>query len=173
MRRAAAVMTAAGAVLWVASLAAQGKPNFAGKWTPDTEKNAAAMSAMGGGGGGGRGGGRGGGMMGGGDMTISQDATSITIERTGGRGNAQPITYKLDGSEQSVQTGRGGESKVKASWDGNTIVIETTSDFNGNTRTTKAVYSMEGDELVIATTQPPRGGQGEAMTRKVYYKKAG
>jgi hypothetical protein len=165
MRRGSAIISAAAAVLWVASVAAQGKPNFAGKWTPDTEKNASATS----GGGGGRMGGRMGGMMG--DVTITQDASSITIERSGGRGNAQPVTYKLDGSEQSVQMGRGGEAKVKASWDGNTIVIETTRDFNGNTMTTKDVYSLEGGELVIASTRPGRGG-GEPTTTKLYYKKA-
>jgi hypothetical protein len=43
--------------------------------------------------------------------------------------------------------------------------------FNENTVTTKAVYSMEGENLVIATTSPPRGG-GEPVTRKQYYTKA-
>jgi hypothetical protein len=163
MRRAAVLMSAAALVLFTAGLSAQGKPNFAGKWTPDTEKNAAAM---GGGGGGGRGGRMGGG---GGEMTITQDANKLTIERTGGRG-AQTSTYTLDGSEQTVQMGQA-EGKVKASWEGNTIVIETTIDRGNGPTTTKAVYSMEGDELVVATTRPGRGG-GEPMTTKLYYKKA-
>jgi hypothetical protein len=165
MRRAAVLMSAAALVLFTAGLSAQGKPNFAGSWAPDAEKNAAAMGAGGGGGGG-----RGGRMGGGGNMTITQDATSITIERTGGRGNAQPQTYKLDGSEQTVQMGQS-EAKVKASWEGNTIVIETTVDRGNGPSTTKAVYSMEGDELVVATTRPGRGG-GEPTTSKLYYKKA-
>jgi hypothetical protein len=64
---------------------------------------------------------------------------------------------------------RGGQAKVKAKWDDSKtkIVIETTS-ANG---TQKQEYSIEGDWLVITNTGPPRGG-GDAVTTKLYYRKA-
>src|SRR5215472_2631743 len=93
MRRAAAVLSTAAMVMFAVSVFAQA-PNFSGKWTADAEKNAAAMA---GGGGGGRtgGGGRG---MGGGDMTITQDGKTLTIERQGANGATKTV-YNLDGSD--------------------------------------------------------------------------
>ena len=161
-------MSVMAVLLWATAAYAQ-KPNFSGKWTVDAEKTAAANpNAMaGGGGGGGRGGGRGGG---GGDMTITQDATTLKIERTMGQ-NAVTMTYKLDGSESKNSVmGRGGEATEQVShakWEGNTIVITTTT-ANGEQ---KSVYSMDGADLKVATTNPPRQG-GEATTRTTVYKKA-
>lgn len=167
MKRVSAVLGAAAVVLWAAGAFAQAKPDLSGSWTLDQEKTAAANpSAGGGGGGGGR---RGGGGGGGGAMTIKQDATSITIE-TQGRQGPQSTTYKLDGSEVQVPGGRGGAATAKAMVEGNTIVINTTRQMQDNTITTKAVYSMEGEWLVVATTSPGRDG-GEPTTFKRYYKK--
>ncbi len=160
MKRVSAVLSAAAVVLWVAGVAAQAKPNFAGTWTLDAEKTAAA------GGGAGGGGGRGGG---GGGMTIAHDATSFTL--TAGREGAQPVVYKLDGSDTQVPMGRGGTATAKAMWEGNTIVVSTTRDMQGTMITTKSVYSMEGDWLVVSVTAPPRGG-GDPTTTKRYYKKS-
>jgi hypothetical protein len=155
----------AAAVLWATTASAQNKPNFSGKWQLDAEKTAAA-NPQGAGGGGGRGGGRGGGGMG--PMSITQSAADLTIERETPQG-AMTTAYKLDGSTQTVTMGQG-EAQVKAMWEGATLVIETTRQMGGNTVTTKAVYAMEGEYLVVATTSPPRGG-GEPVTRKQYYKK--
>jgi hypothetical protein len=148
-------------VLWATAASAQDKPDFAGKWQLDAEKTAAANP----GGGGGRGG-RGGGT---GPVTLTVDAGSLTVERETPQG-AMKTTYKLDGTETTVMMGQG-EAKAKAKWEGSTIVIETTRMFNENTVTTRTVYSMEGENLVIATTSPPRGG-GEPVTRKQYFTKA-
>jgi hypothetical protein len=144
-------------LLAAASAFAQG--NFSGKWAPDTEKNPAPAQ--------GGGGGRGGGMMG--PMTITQTATEFTIERETPNG-AQKTTYKLDGSEQTVTMGQG-EAKVTAKMAGNTITVSQTTDRGNGPSTTTIVYSMEGANLVVATTRPGRGG-GEPTTNKVYYKKA-
>jgi hypothetical protein len=156
-------------------LLAQAKPNFSGKWAMDAEKTTAANPAPAGGaagGGGGRGGAGGGGGArgggGGGTFELKQDATSLT-RITEGQNGPMETKYTLDGQAHDVTMGQG-TAKVTAKVDGATIVIETTRDNNGTPSTSKAVYSMEGDWLVIATTQPPRGG-GEATTRKVYYKK--
>jgi hypothetical protein len=147
----------AAVVLMATSVFAQ-TPNFAGKWTPDAEKNQAA------GGGGGRGGG---GRMGGGggDMTITQDAKQLVIARTTPNGETK-TTYNLDGSESKNQMmGRGGqamEQVSKAKFEGNKLVITTTT---ANGESTASWY-MEGDHLVNERT----GGQGNVI--KTYYKKA-
>jgi hypothetical protein len=161
MKRATAVLSTAAVVLWAAGVFAQAKPDFSGTWALDAEKTAAEGGAAGG-----ARGGRGGG---GGAMTLKQDATSLT--RTAGREGAQPVVFKLDGSETQVPMGRGGMmATAKAMWEANTIVITTTRDMQGTMVTTKEVYSMEGDWLVVATTAPPRGG-GDPTTTKRYYKK--
>ncbi len=163
MRYMKAAVSAAAMVLWVSAAVAQDKPNFAGKWAPDAEKNAAANP---GGGGGGGGGGRGG--MGAGPMTLALDANALTITRETPNG-AMTTTYKLDDSEQTVTMGQG-EAKVKAKWDGAKIVIVTVNQGPNGAVTRTAEYTIEGDWLVIANTAPPRGG-GEAVTRKTYFKK--
>ena len=157
MKRAVAVCGAVAMLMIAASAFAQ--TNISGKWAPDTDKNPAPAA--------GGGGGRGGGMMAG-PMTITQTATELTIERETPNG-AQKTTYKLDGSEQTITQAQG-EAKVKAKIDGATIVVSTTTDRGQGPTTTTAVYSMEGANLVIATTRPGRGG-GEPTTAKMFYKK--
>ena len=155
-------------VLFATALSAQ-KPDFAGKWTIDAEKTAAANPNAGGGGGGGGGGrgGRGGGMMN--AFTLTVDGTSLTREVEGQNGPVKTV-YKLDGSETTVQMGQA-EAKAKAKWEGNTIVIETTRQGqDGTAVTTKDVYSIEEGFLVITGTRPGRGG-GEPVTTKRFYKK--
>ena len=166
MRRVAAMLGTAAAVVLLATRVFAQTPNFAGKWAPDAEKNAAAMAAMGGGGGGRAGGGGGGRMggMGGGDMTITQDAKQLVITRTTPNGE-QKTTYNLDGTEsKNMMMGRGGQTEQvsKAAFEGGKLVIKTQTP-NGET---VAFWYMEGDHLVNERT----GGQGNAV--KTYYKKA-
>ena len=169
MRRVTALVGAAAVVLWAAAVMAQAKPNFAGSWTVDAEKTTAANPAPAGGGGGGRAGGGGGGRGGAqGPMVVKQDATTLSVERQGANGPTT-TTYTLDGKPQTVTMGQS-EATVTAKIDGATIVIETTRDMGNGPTTTKAVWAMDGEWLVIANTQPPRSG-GEATTRKTYYKK--
>ncbi len=151
MRRLAIAAVAVAVTVFASGLSAQGK-DFSGKWAPDAEKNAAAM---GGGGGGGRGGG-------GGPMTITQDAKTLTIERTGQNGTTKTV-YNLDGSEsKNMQNGRNGQTEVvsTAKWDGNKLNI-TTKTANGD-RTVS--WYLEGGELVQET-------QGQNGPVKIYYKK--
>jgi hypothetical protein len=158
-------------LMWASSVSAQ-KPDFSGKWTVDQEKTQAANpQQQGGGGGGGRGGAGGGGRggMGGGmgAMTITLDASSMTVEREGPQGAIKTV-YKLDGSASQVSMGpMTGSAKAKV--DGATIVVEQTLTTQNGERQSTAVYSVEGEHLVVATTQP--GRDGAATTRKVFYKK--
>ncbi len=97
---------------------------------------------------------------------MKQDATSITRIAEGPNGPTE-TKYVLDGaSHDGAQPG----SKYTAKVDGSTIVIETSRDMNGTAVTSKQVWSMDGGELLIASTQPGRNG-GEPTTRKTYYKK--
>ncbi|MGH7469048.1 MAG: hypothetical protein ACRENP_13920 [Longimicrobiales bacterium] len=152
-------------LLWVSAVSAQDKPNFAGKWEPDAAKNEAA----GGGGGGARGGGGRGGM-GLGPITVAVDAAGLSVTRETQNG---PVTtvYKLDGSETAITMGQM-EAKATAKWDGAKIVIVQKVQTPNGERVSTIEYSMEGSNLVIATTQPPRGG-GEPVTSKRYFCKAG
>lgn len=157
-----------------ASLAAQAKPDFSGKWVMDPASAPAAPAGGGGGGGGGRGGGRGGGGRGGfgGEFTAKQDATTLMIMQMQG-GQEVTQTYKLDGSEsKNTVGGRGGpqEQVSKAAWDGSTLVITTQLNFGGNTVEQKRMLSMEGGNLVIETVQPGRDG-GPGTPTKLVYKK--
>ncbi|MEO8070511.1 MAG: hypothetical protein ABI652_03855 [Acidobacteriota bacterium] len=154
---------------------AQASPNFAGKWTREAPAAGAAAPAGGApggapGGGGGRGGGGGGLGM---DITITQDATSMTIEYVGGGQAPAPVklVYKLDGSEsKNMMAGRGGapaEQVAKAMVVGSTIVVTTTT-ANGDS---KRVFSMDGANLKVETTAPGRdGGPGTPMAQ--IYKKS-
>ena len=141
---------------------AQGKPDFSGTWTLDTAKSDPAPQGRGGGGGGGAG-----------SVTIKQTGAELAITSEGRQG-PQTMTYKLDGSESTNQVmGRGGAQAVKstAKWDGATLVIETTRDFNGMSITTKEVRRLDsgGKEMVVDTsTQTPQGEQ----KRKVVYTKS-
>jgi hypothetical protein len=82
------------------------------------------------------------------------------------------MVYKLDGSESTNQVmGRGGAQSVKstAKWDGSSLVIETTREFQGTPITTREVRRLDngGKEMVIeSTTQTPNG---EIKRKTVYY----
>jgi hypothetical protein len=156
-----------------ASLAAQAKPDFSGKWVMDPA-SAPAPPAGGGGGGGGRGGGRGGGGGAGfgQEFTATQDAKTLTISRMQGD-QTVTATYNLDGSEsKNTVQGRGGaqEQVSKAAWEGAKLVITTTLNFGGNNVEQKRTLSLEGGNLVVEQVQPGRDG-GPGTPVKVVYKK--
>jgi hypothetical protein len=159
MKRMTSALTVAAAVILSASLFAQTKLDFSGKWTVDTEKTTAANPA-GAGGGGGRGGG-----MGAAPTVITMDANTLKIERTFGE-NTTTTTYKLDGSEsKNTGMGRGGAAGAEqishAKIDSNKVVIVTTT---GNGDQTTSWY-MDGAWLVNERT----GQNGTVI--KTYYKK--
>jgi hypothetical protein len=174
MRRLAIGSVAIAVVLFASGLSAQGKPNFAGKWTLQADPNAAPAGGGGGGGGGrgqGRGGGGGGGFCGM-ECTITQDAATIKIERMAGQ-NTVTSTYKLDGSDSvNQQAGRGGAAPVdvhsKAAWDGNKLTITSVRDMGGNSVTTKTTVSMDGANMVVENSFDM--GQGPQTTKQTYKK---
>lgn len=141
---------------------AQGnKANFAGNWALNAEKS---TMPQGGGGGGGQ-------RMGGGNFTVTQEANLLSQSRTGQDGTARVTKYTLDGKE-TVNTMGQGESKSTATWsaDGKSLTIVTKMNFNGNERTTTAVWSLVNPStLSIVTTR--QGQDGEVKTTMIYDKK--
>jgi hypothetical protein len=142
------------------------KKDFSGTWTLDQAATDAASTTTtapppppGGGGMPGRGG-----MQG--PMTIKQTADSLSIERAGRGGTPMTTTYKLDGSEQEVPMGQA-TAKVKARWDGDKIVIETSrAGQDGTPMTTTATYALDKDGVLWVES---KGGMG---TQKRAYKKS-
>ena len=161
MKRAAVLVSALAVVLYTVGISAQAKPNFAGTWVMEAPAAPAAPPA-GGGGGGGRGGGRGGGAISGMEVTIVQDATTLTINKTqggGGGGAPTPVTlkYTLDGKDSKNTTmGRGGEvvATSQAVWDGAKLTITTTADQGRGPTTTKQSIWMEGGNIVVEIIKP-------------------
>jgi hypothetical protein len=169
MKRITAMLSAVAIVSMAVGVLAQAKPNFAGKWTIDAPAAGAAAPGPGGGGGfggGGRGGGRGGWGM---EATITQDATTLTVEYTQGQ-NPVKLVYKLDGSESKNSVmGRGGqatEQVAKATWDGAKLKIVTTTQFGEQTR----LVSLDGAKLKLENTQ--NGPDGTPTTTTTTYTKA-
>jgi hypothetical protein len=142
---------------------AQAKPDFSGKWIQDMEKSDAA---------GGPGGGGGRGPAGPQNVTITQSATELILERETPNGAIKTV-YKLDGTVSENSTGRGA-SKTKSTWEGATLVTAGTQTMSmqGNevTLDTKEVRSLEADgTMVVVTTTKSQMGE---RTRKIVFKKA-
>jgi len=136
-----------------------GKANFAGTWAMNAEKSTLPQ------------GGGGGPRMGGGNFTVTQEANLLTQTRTGQDGTVRVTKYTLDGKE-SVNTTGGGESKSTAKWsaDGKTLTIVTKATYNGNERTSTAVWSLiDAKTLSIVSTR--QGQNGEVKATMVYDKK--
>ena len=150
MRRLAIGSVAIAVVLFASGLSAQGKPNFAGKWTLQADPNAAPAGGGGGGGGGAvSGGGGGGGGFCGMECTITQDAKTIKIERDGRPEHGDDdLQARRHARARTSRPGRSGAPPTdvhsKAKWDGNKLAITTTRDINGNSVMTKTTVSMDG-----------------------------
>ena len=194
MKRAVMLSAVAAALLSV-GVGAQGR-NFSGAWVIDSEKTAASGgAAMAGGGGGvmtrsaaagstagavavsgGAGGGGGAVAAGGGSrarsggggvapgLSLTMDANSFTLVN-----GATTTTYKLDGSVTNIENPRGKVS-AKASWQGDKVAIETTSEGPNGPVVSHAFWYLEGDYLVREnkSTSP----DGQEVTRKTYYKRS-
>lgn len=198
MKRAVMLSAVAAALLSI-GVGAQGR-NFSGTWVIDQEKTTAAGGgAMGGRGGGSgevtrsrvdgsaagavavggvaRGGGgdraiaaagvggvrsAGGGAAAG--LSLTMDANSFTIAN-----GATTTTYKLDGSVTNIENPRA-KISAKASWQGDRIAIETTSESPNGAIVTHAFWYLEGEYLVRENKST--GPDGQDVIRKTYYKRS-
>ena len=156
-----AILSAALAVAFVAGVAAQGKPNFAGSWTLDPEK-----SVMGGRQGGGN---RGGGAPA--PLTITVEGQKMSIAQTRGETTVTTV-YMLDGtvSKNTVAGRQGGEPTevtYTSKWEGNALV--TTIVNPRGTSTEKRWVDADGT-MVVETTRT--GQDGTPQVTKLVFKKA-
>jgi hypothetical protein len=194
--RARVVSLAAVAFVVIASVRAQTRPDFSGRWTTDPDPAVAGAAAEtgrrgGGGGGGGGGGARGRGAargdMGSGwgsTINITQDATRMTVEYAFfTRGDMQPplrFAYTFDGSAttNTVMMGHGIQRETsKLRWDGDALVIATThavpAAVGGGATTIEVTrrLSLESpSSLVVETTRAGVAGGPPTTTRAVYRK---
>jgi hypothetical protein len=144
----------------------QAKPNFSGAWTiastAPLERNGT-------------------GVVGGGpEMTITQDATVITIDRpwTG----RPKVSVKLDGSEVrqelpgAVREGFSQVTTSRAAWDGTRLILSTTSTISNRkagvdaTVETIEVLSLTGGDLMVERNQPRRLGP-KASAKETFKKR--
>jgi hypothetical protein len=172
MKRAAVLVSALAVMCYTVAIGAQAKPNFAGTWVMDMPAAPAAPPAGGGGGGGGRGGGRGGGPVSGMEVTIAQDATTLTINKMAGGQTPTPVVVKvtLDGKDsKNTSQGRNGEvvTTSQAVWDGAKLMVTSTADQGRGPTTTKQSLSLEGGNLVVENF----GADGTSMAKLTYKKK--
>ena len=135
------------------------KPDFSGNWALNESKSTMP-----------EGGGRM--MMGGREFTVTQEANLLTRKSVGRDGTERVSKYTLDGKE-SIKSMGNNQIPSTATWsaDGKSLTIKTTMEFNGNKRTSTAVWSMtDAKTLSIATSSTNRDGE-EIKATMVYDKK--
>ena len=163
MKRFMSVVAIASLVIAGASVSAQSKTSFAGKWTMVPDPNAAAAA-------GGRGRGMGGGL--GQEFTAAQDDKTLTVTTNNPQLGELKSVYNLDGSESKNPLNFGGQtvdrvSKVK--WDGAKLVITTTISFNGNPTESTQTWSLDSSGSLVVESSS--NFTGTPTTTKVTYKK--
>jgi len=141
-------------VLALPAMAIAQTPNFSGKWIQDMEKSDPAPQGRG--------------PAGPQNLTITQTAAELTIERETPNGVMKTV-YKLDGSESVNAGGRGGEIKSKSVWEGAKLVTKYSRTMGENTVEVTETRGLEGDTMVVVTAM--KGGPQGDTTRKVVFKK--
>jgi hypothetical protein len=142
-------------VLLGAPLAGQDKPSFAGTWklfdpaTPDQFTPTV--------------------------MKVVQDATTVTVTTNAQIGEFK-TSYKLDGSEAPSPLDFNGmtiDRMTRLTWEGNKLLLITTSKMEGQSLEFKSVWSLTPDgALATETTIPDFQGGGGPITMKATYKKS-
>ena len=130
-------------LLFLPAVSAQGNANLAGTWNLDRGATPTGRGA--------------GGINGiplAGVMTIKLSPTEVTVDADTGSGQTtQTFVYKLDGTTNAVPGSLGWDTKAKAAWEGDTLVVMTQRSMQGPTGVmgveTRDVYSVAGDTLTI------------------------
>jgi hypothetical protein len=166
-------------IMLAAGASGQPRPDFSGRWTivPPT-----APAGRGASGGAGRSGDMGSGW--GSTITLSQNASALTLEWAYySTSDLQPplvFVFPLDGSEKvnTLMMGRGFEKQVsRTAWDGTKLIITTNQDFPnlvaGKTVTsvvTRTLTLESPTSLVVETNRGAVLGGQASTTRTVYTK---
>ena len=143
-------------LIFSAVLAAQTKPNFAGKWVAT---DPAAAQGMGGTGS---------------PLTVTQDEKTLKVTAATQMGEIQ-TPYNLDGSQARSALDFNGNSidrTTKLKWDGDKLILSTALDFQGNPFELMQVWTIDASgNLVIESTRPDFQGGGALVTTKTSFKK--
>jgi hypothetical protein len=174
MARVQTIMRAAAVILLAAGLNAQPASDFSGKWTLVPEAPAEAA-------------GSGSGTMGSGwgaTITVTQDATTLTVEYqpyiTYDMQRPMKFVYLVNGSESrnTLNTGRGPQEQIsKVAWAGSNLVITTVHSFKNpqsgetNASEIRQVLSLESPALLVVETTRSGVMGGRASTTTTKYKK--
>jgi len=171
MRRVTTLLATLAVVMLAAGVNAQGKPDFAGKWT--REAPAGGAPTGGGGGGGGRGGGGGQGFGGGGGFncgmtcTIAVSGNTLTVTRPGQQGGADIVTKFEMAGEATNAGGRDGSQQIKTTGklEGGKLVLSTPrTGQDGTTTTSTQTLSIEGGKLTVVTNSGREGATPQTAT---------
>lgn len=122
----------------------QASPDFSGTWKMDFARSESAHQDV---------------PIGPVTMLIRQTADTITIETRRTEAGSSSVTseilsFQLDGVEHTKTSETAQPIKIKAHWDGASLVAETERDINTSTVTTLHVFSLNpaGKELTIQKT---------------------
>lgn len=134
-------------------------PDFSGKWTIDASQGGPGMEGVSG------------------TVTITQNEKTMKAEQniTSPMGaQSAVLTFNLDGSPAKNSVNAGGmalELNSKAAWEGNTLVVTSTTEVQGNAVTTVERWSLDsGGQVLTLDSNISFGGQ--SMSRKQTFKKS-
>ena len=154
MNRALSVSFACLVLIAPASLAGQDKPSFAGTWKLTDPATPEMFTPS--------------------TMTVVQDATTLTVTTASQMGEFK-TSYKLDGSEAPSPLNFNGmtiDRMTKLVWEGNRMLLITTSKTEGGLLEFKSAWSLTADgALAAVSTVPDFQGGGAPITTKATYKK--
>ena len=162
MKRILSVAAILSLVIAGASMSAQSKPSFAGKWTMVPDPNAPAAGGRGRGGFGGLGQ----------EFTAAQDDKTLTVTTNNPQLGELKSVYNLDGTESKNPLNFGGQSVDRVSkvkWDGAKLVITTTINFNGTPAETSQSWMLDATGNLVVESTSNFGGN-PTSTKATYRK---
>ena len=97
------------------------------------------------------------------ELTLKQDAKTLTLSRVGPNGEMKTV-YTLDGTESRTTPTGGAAREVisSAKWDGSKLIIIVKRDIDGTTLTNSSTWWMDGANLKIETRTVETTGSGKA-----------
>ena len=132
------------ALLFSLHATAQEPIDFSGVWQMDPSRSESAHQAT---------------PIGSFTLVIKQAATELSIETRRSEKpksaiSSETLTFKLDGSENSIEGNYGVQIKAKAHWDGTKLITETERSIQGSTVTTTQVFSLDASrkEMTVDNT---------------------
>ena len=145
-----------GLMLLLCAAVAQAKPNFSGDWKMNPAKSdfgqmpaPTSMTQK---------------------ITHSDPDLKVVTTSVSERGEfTNNLAYTTDGKE-CTNKGRMGETKSILKWDGDTLVIESKADFQGNAVTITSKWSLSEDGKTLTVNTHFASSMGEGDSKIVYEK---